>query len=105
MNIYISGKISGDKNYRKKFLDAETRLFDAGHYPVNPAACVPDGADWQSAMRTALRLMLKSEGVALLDDWHDSKGAMIEARLARVMGIPVKPVEEWLEGNNARNSF
>jgi hypothetical protein len=45
--------------------------------------------------------MLKSDGVALLPDWSESKGAMIEASLAQEVGIPVKPIEEWMEGNNA----
>jgi hypothetical protein len=45
--------------------------------------------------------MLKSDGVALLPDWSESKGAMIEASLAQEVGIPVKPIEEWVEGDNA----
>jgi hypothetical protein len=96
MNVYISGRITGDANYRQKFKDAESRLRGAGHRPLNPAARVPPGTDWRRAMRAALRLMLKSEGVALLDDWRDSKGAKIEARLARETGIPVRPLEEWV---------
>jgi hypothetical protein len=101
MKIYISGRITGDYNYRQKFLDAENRLYGAGHFPLNPAACVSPDTDWNSAMRTAVCLMLKSEGVALLDDWSESKGAVIEARLAQAVGIPVKPLKEWMEGNNA----
>lgn len=98
MNVYISGQITGDANYRKKFLDAENRLRGAGYSPVNPAAFVPDAEDWNDAMRTVLRLMLKSGGIALLPDWGESKGAKIEARLAREVGIPVKPIEEWING-------
>jgi hypothetical protein len=101
MKIYISGRITGDGNYREKFLDAENRLYGAGHFPLNPAACVSPDTDWNGAMRTAVCLMLKSEGVALLPDWNESKGAIIEVRLAREVGIPVKPIEEWEEGNNA----
>jgi hypothetical protein len=101
MKIYISGRITGDSNYREKFLDAGNRLKNAGHHPLSPVTPVSDCIDWQSAMRTAVCLMLKSEGVALLDDWSESKGAIIEASLALELGIPVKPIGEWLEGNNA----
>jgi hypothetical protein len=98
MKIYISGKISGDNNYRKKFLEAENALYDAGHYPLNPAACVADGTNWTSAMRTALRLMLDSDGVALLRDWKSSHGAKIEVRVAHEVGLPVRPINEWIHG-------
>ena len=95
--IYVSGKMTGDGNYRRKFLQAENRLFDAGYYPVNPAAFVPKYISWQGAMRLVLKVMLDCDGVALLPDWKKSVGAKIEARLAREIGIPVKPIAGWLE--------
>jgi hypothetical protein len=97
-SIYISGKITGDKNYRKKFFDAEVSLYEAGYYPKDPASCTFRGEDWGFAMRTVLRLMLLSDGVALLPDWEESKGAKIEERLAREVGLPVKPIAEWIKG-------
>lgn len=97
MKLYISGKITGDNDYRVKFLRAENKLFDAGHYPVNPAAFVLKGTQWDEAMRTVLKIMLNCDGVALLPDWRESKGAKIEVRLAHELGIPVKPLEEWIK--------
>jgi len=98
MKIYISGKITGDSNYYKKFLDAENRLYEAGFEPVNPAALAPANADWNKAMRTVVGVMLKCDGIALLPDWKGSRGAVIEERLARDVGLPVKPLAEWLAG-------
>jgi hypothetical protein len=46
--------------------------------------------------------MLNSDGLALLPDWEESKGARIEERLAREVGIPVKPIEEWINGGSSR---
>ena len=94
--IYISGKITGDSNYRQKFLQSENKLFDAGYYPVNPAFIVPKYIHWNGAMRIVLKSMLDCDGVALLPDWKKSIGAKIEERLAREIGLIVKPIEEWI---------
>ncbi|MDR1587285.1 MAG: DUF4406 domain-containing protein [Treponema sp.] len=106
MKLYLCGKITGDDNYRAKFLDAENTLYEAGFYPVNPAACVPSNTDWNHAMRTAIGLMLRCDGVALLPDWKKSRGAKIEVRLARELGLDVRTCEVWqtekrdTKGNN-----
>jgi hypothetical protein len=98
IKLYLCGRITGDDNYRAKFLEAENTLYETGFYPVNPAACVPANTEWNHAMRTAISLMLRCDGVALLPDWKQSKGAKIEARLARDLGIAVKAAKEWLYG-------
>jgi hypothetical protein len=95
MKLYLCGKITGDDNYRVKFLDAENELYEAGFYPVNPAACIPVGTEWRQAMRTAISLMLRCDGVALLPDWKKSRGAKIEERLARELGLEVRACEDW----------
>jgi hypothetical protein len=96
--LYLCGRITGDDNYRDKFLKAENRLYGAGYHPVNPAALVPPDTDWRSAMRTAISFMLVCDGVALLPDWKESKGAKIEARLARKLGMDVRLHEKWCRG-------
>jgi hypothetical protein len=96
--LYLSGKITGDNDYQVKFQCAENKLFDAGYYPVNPAAVVVKGTPWEEAMRRALVHMLQCDGVAVLFDWRRSRGARIEVRLARAVGITVKPLEQWIHG-------
>jgi hypothetical protein len=97
LKIYISGKTTGDPYYAVKFKSAEYPLTKAGYIVVNPCRVVPANcASWTEAMRLALREMLFCEAVALLYDWKDSRGAKIEARLAREVGIPVKPIKEWI---------
>jgi len=95
-NIYICGKVTGDANYYEKFLKEENRLFINGYEPVNPAACISPKEEWQKAMQAAIRLMLLCDGVSLLPDWKKSKGAKIEARLARELGMDVRDSGKWV---------
>ena len=93
--IYICGKVTGDPNYSDKFLKEENRLYSHGFEPVNPAAFISEKEPWSKAMRTALRAMLLCDGVSLLSDWKKSKGAKIEARLARKLGMDVRENNKW----------
>jgi len=99
-NIYISGKVTGDLNYMVKFYKAELSLDTAGYEPVNPTALISSKEEWRSAMKKAIRLMLLCDGVALLPDWRKSKGAKIEFKIAKMIGLPIKPLYQWLKKEN-----
>ena len=97
MKIYISGRITGSKFYRERFSDAGIFLTCAGYSFISPLDFGSDKLSWEDNMRRALSIMLLlADGVALLDDWEDSKGAKIEKRLAEESGVPVKPLAERL---------
>ena len=93
--VYICGKVTGCSDYREKFKKEETRLYGLGYLPVNPAALISGDTDWPQAMKHAIRAMLLCGGVALLPGWKRSKGARIEARLARELGIEVRECRNW----------
>ena len=96
--IYISGRITGDPNYREKFLDEEIRLAGLGYKVVNPAAIISGKMQdmcWCEAMRIVIREMLLCDGISLLPDWKKSRGAKIEVRLARVLEIEVRENKKW----------
>jgi hypothetical protein len=96
--IYISGKVTGDPDYGSKFFEEERRLYNQGYDPVNPVRIIgAKDAAWCDAMRADLREMLLCDGVSLLPDWKESKGAQIEEKLARELGIEVRPCAEWEE--------
>ena len=40
-------------------------------------------------------MMLLCNGVSLLPDWKKSKGAKIEAKLARELGLDVRDSKDW----------
>jgi len=93
--IYICGKVTGDPNYKEKFLKEENRLLSFGYEPANPAALVPSNEDWSKAMKATIRIMLLCDGVSLLPDWKKSKGAKIEVKLARELGLDVREAKNW----------
>jgi len=97
MNIYISGKITGDKNYKKKFAAAARVLEENGYRVFNPAKDVelPGGAPREEYMKKAIINMLLCDGVAMLPDWGESKGAALESYIASRLGIKKLPLELW----------
>jgi hypothetical protein len=97
LKIYIAGKISGDKEYRAKFAIAETQLEQRGYEIFNPAEQIKleKGATWEAYMKVALLNMICCDGVALLSDWEDSRGATLESYIASELSIPVCPLVDW----------
>jgi hypothetical protein len=97
MNIYISGKVTGDKHYKKKFTAAKNTLEENGYKVFNPANDIEPlkGATWEEYMKTAIINMLLCDGVAMLPDRGESKGATLESYIASRLGIKKLPLELW----------
>ena len=98
-SLYVSGKISGEKRYAKKFYDAQKKLRDNGywvHLPMDAVYRKPKS--WEHAMKRCISYMLiNADGVALLPDWEDSKGAKLEREIALALDMPVKSLDQWLK--------
>jgi nucleoside 2-deoxyribosyltransferase len=109
VKLYIAGPMASyPQRNRAAFDEAADLLRDAGYDVVHPGDL--HGQGWPPAddvvdteerfrayMRTDLRALLDCGGVALLEDWHRSRGARIEFGVARDTGIPVEPVDRWLQ--------
>ncbi len=96
MKLYLSGPITGIKNYRKHFESARITLEKSGYAVEDPTTYgFDENSPWHKCMKFDIREMLLCDGVAYLDGWQQSKGARIEISLARSLGIPVKPVHAW----------
>lgn len=105
MELYIAGPMTGlpDYNY-PAFNQAERDLRAAGIIPLNPTNgnASPDeddpGLKWEDYLRLALAMVVKADGIAVLPGWEDSRGARLEVYVAEALGMPVRPVDEWLGG-------
>ena len=86
MRVYISGKITGDPNYKEKFEKAEKHIESLGHIPINPAKLdlvMPKDATYIEFIEVCVQLLKFSDIVYFLSDFMDSKGAVYEFELAR----------------------
>jgi Domain of unknown function (DUF4406) len=94
---YISGKITGlaDLNV-PKFKAAESLLRTCYGTVINPhVLCKSLGVNtpWHIYMRRCIGALPDADVVFLLDDWKQSRGAMVEVIVAIFLKIPVVAIE------------
>lgn len=81
-NIFISGKITGDHNYRAKFNKKEKELTACDTVILNPA-CLSSRLNYESCIHICDAMLHEADIVYMLSDWKDSKGAVREHKLAK----------------------
>ena len=86
MIVFISGKITGDANYRDKFQNAQRFLEKQGYMVLSPA--VLPWIPWEACMRITLAMMKEADIIAFLPDWRDSPGARIEYYYSQLLNKP-----------------
>lgn len=105
MRIYVAGPVTGiEENNRPAFERARVMLADAGFSVLVPHDLVRGGETWRQCMRVCLSAMLACDGVCALEGWQASKGAKLELKVARSVGMPVNDLETWTVGRIARMS-
>lgn len=75
--IYISGKITGDPNYKEKFSSIKKDLEAEGYIVLNPAV-LPQGLSNEDYMRICFAMIDTADAVAFIEGFVDSPGAMLE---------------------------
>lgn len=85
VKVFISGKITGDPNYREKFKKAEDWLKEHNFTVLNPAV-FPGGMTIADYMNIGINMLSAADWVYMLSDWEESRGARIEHEYAKYVG-------------------
>lgn len=89
MKVYISGKITGDADYKQKFKTAQNILESAGFEVFNPAEQEDMGKSWTWYMRKDIAGLVECDAIFLLKDWEESKGARLEYYIAQQLEMKI----------------
>lgn len=98
LRVYLAGPMTGlpELNF-PTFHAHAAQLRAAGHHVVNPAEINTDPtADWHTCMRADIRELVTCDAIALLDGWHNSRGATLERDIAHRLGMRIGSVLEYL---------
>ena len=88
LKVYLSGKITGDSNYKEKFASMTEELLSYGYTVFNPAV-LPDGFEYEDYMSLDLKILSKCDAIFLLRDWKNSPGAKREYEEALKLGLKI----------------
>ena len=91
MRVYISGPITGVKNFEENFKKAAERMAKNGHKVVNPAAVNDvflDGT-YEEYMQINLSLLAMCDAIYMMKGWQQSKGANREYGFAKAAGMTI----------------
>jgi hypothetical protein len=102
-DVYTCGAMSGLPDFNYPAFKAATAAMRAAGLVVE---CPTEGGqvegwEWVDYMRRGITQLLRCRGVATLEGWENSRGARIEVGVALSLGLPVRPVGEWLADSSA----
>ena len=83
--LYISGPITNNPNYLAEFEAVENRLRSMGFQPINPAKILnmlPSTLSYDQMMYLCYTLIDLSDGIYMMREWKESKGAKLELEYA-----------------------
>lgn len=96
MRIYISGKVTGDENYKYKFKRAEEDIYTKYALFEPKVESMPskdhlklDDKNWDECMIESLACLNSCDTIYMLRDWKDSTGACIELGYALAQNMTV----------------
>jgi|688.fasta_scaffold69399_7 hypothetical protein len=91
--VYLSGKISGLDHLQALalFQEAEEKLIEKFQLEVvNPMKINHEhDLSWESYMKEDIKFLLDCDFIFMLDNWQESRGAIIELNLAMNLKIKV----------------
>lgn len=96
--IYISGRITKNKNWKKDFEEAEKYLESTGQtIIINPLKLDEqtkklfgtDTPTYEQYMKWDIHELIVCNSIYMLRGWWRSKGARLERRIAKVLGLKI----------------
>ena len=103
MKIFISGKITGVKDYMARFEAAEKFLEAMGYEGnvINPAkvcdSLPKETTEYEEYIDVTLTLLKQCDAVFMLDGWEESRGASLEWQYATTFGYEIFYEKKILE--------
>ncbi len=94
--IYISGQITGSKDYKKRFKAAEDKLIKEGHCVYSPVDIAENITSlstpliYKKCMEADIQKLFESDTIYMLSGWEQSKGAKAEKALAESLHLTVR---------------
>lgn len=92
MRIYIAGKITGlsINEYQERFMQANCRLRNMNHYPVDPVYLGTFyDLPYEAYMEIDKILISTCEAIYMLSNWEDSPGARREHEYGKELGLQI----------------
>lgn len=83
--IFLSGKITGDPDYKAHFADAEQFYKNKGYIVLNPAK-LPEGMAPEDYMRICFAMIDTADEVVFLDGSSESRGSVLEYKYCEYTG-------------------
>jgi hypothetical protein len=105
LRYYLSGAITKQPHFREYFNQYEDTLRKDGVVDIfNPAGvdwC--EGVKWEICMKYDLKELMDCHVLVLLPNWRKSRGAKLEVRIAKALGIRVVSFDKliWEVRSNA----
>lgn len=97
-SVYISGAITGVKNYKKNFERACNILEPRFSVVINPAEIEGENYwTWEDYMCECMKVLPYCTHIFMLKGWEKSRGANIELLVANSMGLTVIYEEAFLK--------
>jgi hypothetical protein len=91
MITYISGKITGLTNWEINFHLSALSVLMLGYIPINPAKIKPlfGIKTYWCYMIADIWELLFCDAIYMQSNWKDSRGARIEYRVAKLIGLKI----------------
>lgn len=109
MRLYVSGPMTGLPEHGfPAFHAAAAKLRELGHEVIDPAeetlaeyGTLDDAAKipWEVHLRRDIALLMTCDVIVMIDGWRDSKGARLERKVARAVGLRSATLEQVLAGD------